>query len=358
MARSFLLFSGHNDRAVVSLCRYFEQACLPFVIVAAGQQDAIHRTRWHDRVIFNRLDAQVTVAWLKDLAASRQQELVYCPTTEFINHFMLAHRHELQAAGWHIGLPEQGIYEALTGKLSSQALMTSLCPELALPAAQQDGAWQAPCVLKPRENLAKGRVLYPLLCRSVQDLDQALSGLDRSDYFAQDFIIGQSHYLCAYLSQSGRYASFWQLNLMQQPGGKSIVLARPGGNPGLDEARLFAGLHAKGYHGAFMLEVIESGGRLYYIEVNPRFWGPLQLALDVCPEILRLFALDQGFESAPVMAGEWPEQACYAWAYGAHLPGCVIHPAAQALLPIELDRLLTVHDVYARDDTQALHACH
>ncbi|RTL25568.1 MAG: hypothetical protein EKK47_23065 [Burkholderiales bacterium] len=358
MARRFLLFSGHNDRAVVTLCRYFDQAGLPFVIVAAGQRDAIHRTRWRDHVIFNRLDAQVTVDWLSELATSQGGELVYCPTTEFINHFVLANRAALQAAGWHIGLPDQAIYEALTGKHSSQALMGSLCPDLVLPATQADDAWQAPCVLKPRENVAHGRVLYPLLCRSPQELDQALSGLDRRDYFAQDFISGQSHYLCAYLSQSGQYASFWQVNLMQQPGGKSIVLARPSGNPGLDEARLFAGLHEKGYHGAFMLELIECAGQLYYIEVNPRFWGPLQLALDVCPEILRLFAQDQGFTQVPTLAAHQPDQACYAWAFGAHQPGCVVHPAAQTLLPVELDRLLTTHDVYARDDTQALHACH
>jgi len=357
MARRFLVFSGHNDRAVVALCRFFDQAGLPFVIVAAGQGDAIHRTRWRDHVIFNRLDAVVTVSWLRELADSQDGGLVYCPTTEFINHFLLAHRDALAGCGLEIGLPDQAIYEALTGKHSSQALMSALCPDLHLPATQPDGHWHAPCVLKPRANVAHGRVLYPILCRSSAELDQALTGLDRGAYFAQDFIVGQSHYLCAYLSREGQVASFWQLNLMQQPGGKSIVLARPTGNPGLDEARLFQGLHAQGYHGAFMLEVIESGGQLFYIEVNPRFWGPLQLALDVCPDILRLFAHDQGFDT-PGLPALSPDKAAYAWAYGANQPGCVVHPAGQTLMPAELDHLLYTHDVYARDDTQALHACH
>lgn len=282
---------------------------------------------------------------------------MYCPTTEFINHFVLRHRAELAGCGLHIGLPDQAIYEQLTGKHSSQALMTSLCADLHLPGTQAQGQWRAPCVLKPQENVRQGRVLYPLLCRTDAELQQALDGLDGQAYFAQDFITGQSHYLCGYLARDGEFASFWQLNLMQQGGGKSIVLARPCRNPGLDEVKLFKGLHASGYHGAFMLEVIESQGRLYYIEVNPRFWGPLQLALDVCPDILRLFAREQGFDT-PAIQAQQPENACYAWAYGAHQPGGVVHPAGQAIGAQERERLLAVHDVYARDDTRALQACH
>lgn len=355
--RRFLLFSGHNDRAVVALCRFFEQVALPFVIVAAGKADAIHRTRWAAHVVFNRLDQVVTVDWLRLLAGSLGGELVYCPTTEFINHFVLTHREALAGCGLHIGLPDRAIYEGLTGKHSSQALMTSVCGELHLPATQPDDQWHAPCVLKPRENVSAGRVLYPVLCPTNADLQEVLPSLDRSSYFAQDFIKGQSHYLCAYLARDGEFASFWQINLMQQGGGKSIVLARPCGNPGLDEASLFRGLHARGYHGAFMLEVIASQGRLYYIEVNPRFWGPLQLALDVCPDILRLFAREQGFDT-PAIPAQRPENACYAWAYGAQQPGGVVHPAGLAMDVLERERLLSAHDIYARDDTRALQACH
>jgi hypothetical protein len=356
-AARFLLFSGHNDRAVVALCRFFSQAGLPFVIVAAGPQDAIHRTAWAGHVIFNRLDAVVTVAWLRDLAAGCEGGLIYCPTTEFINHFVLAHRAELVDGGWHIGLPQQAIYEQLTGKRSSQDLMMTVCDELCLPQTLPRDRWQAPCVLKPHENVRGGRVLYPWLCRTPAELDAALTRIEPDAYFAQAFIVGQSHYLCAYLSREGQVASFWQQNLMQQPGGKSIVLARPCANPGLDEARLFAGLHERGYHGAFMLELIVSEGRLYYIEVNPRFWGPLQLALDVCPDILRLFARDQGWES-PAQPAQSPDEAVYAWSFGASQPGCVRHPAAQALADDALKAMLEAHDVYGRADTQALHGQH
>jgi hypothetical protein len=354
MGKSFLVFSGHNDRAVVALCRFFDQVGLPFSIVSAGHQDAIHQTAWREHVIFDRLDKVLDVALFQQLA---ERHLIYCPTTEFINDFLLNHRQAVQGHGLEIGLPEQAIYKALTSKASSQAIVANLCPELHLPAGQDIASPKAPCVLKPLDNVSGGRVLYPLLCRTEVELDQALTGLDKRAYFAQDFIVGQSHYLCAYIAKDGQTASFWQTNLMQQPGGKSIVLARAGHNPGLNEAALLQGLHARGYHGPLMMEVIESSGALYYIEINPRFWGPLQLALDVCPAILGLFAHDHGCDVTAPLAHA-PEQAFYAWAYGAHQPGCVVHPAAQALLPVQLEQLLDTYDVYARVDTRALHACH
>ena len=356
MTNPFLIFSGHNDRAVVSLCRFFDRAGLPFVIVAAGPGDAIHRTRWRGRVAYNRIDKIVDVAWLRQLAESLGS-LRYCPTTEFINHLMLAHREPLAEAGWQLGLPDRDLYAVLTSKARSQALVMALCPQLHLPGAQPMAAPRAPCVLKPIDNVAAGRVLYPILCRTELELDAALAGLDREPYFAQDFIFGQSHYLCAYVARDGRLAWFWQINLMQQPGGKSIVLARPGRNPGLDEGRLLRGLHARGFHGPLMLEVIESAGRLFYIEVNPRFWGPLQLALDVCPAILELFARDMGADPR-LPAAQTPRQPVYAWAFGAGEPGSVAYPAARALTPEQIQQMLQDHDVYAAADTRALHACH
>ena len=357
MARRFLIFSGHNDRVVVALCRFFFQVRLPFCLVSNGHDDLIHATIWRDHVIFNRRDKGLDVALLQQLANGQPDTLVYCPTTEFINDFLLAHRDALQGCGLEIGLPERAVYEELTSKSQSQAVLTSLCPALRLPAAQDILTPHAPCVLKPLQNVTGGRVLYPLLCRTSTELADALRGLDRSTYFAQHFIMGQSHYLCAYLARDGRVASFWQTNLMQQPGGKSIVLAQPGANPGIDEAALFAGLHARGYHGPFMMEVIASDMGLYYIEVNPRFWGPLQLALDVCPAILGLFAQDHGFD-VTLPAARQADHAYYAWAFGAATPGCVLHPAAHSLNPHQIEQLLYTHDVYAREDTQALHARH
>ncbi|HEX6722069.1 MAG TPA: hypothetical protein VF107_10900, partial [Burkholderiaceae bacterium] len=288
----FLLFSGHNDRAVVALCRYFTRAGLPFAVVAAGRDDPILRTDHEAQVRLVRTDPVVDLALLRAvgaLAASASGPLVYCPTTEYINDFVLRRRGELAGCGLQFGLPDGDIYARLTGKQSSQALMRQVAG-VKVPRALPMDALRAPCVLKPIRNVDGGAVLYPLLCDSEAALQRALAGLDTRLYFAQEFVRGQSHYLCGYLARDGRHVTFWQENLMQQPRGKSIVLARTGGNPGVDTDALMSHLHRLGYHGPLMVEFIVGADGPYYIEVNPRFWGPLQLALDACPALLDLYA--------------------------------------------------------------------
>ena len=358
---TFLLFSGHNDRAVLALCRFFQGRGLPFVIAAAGRHDAIHRTAYASQVVFNRTDRSLGVDLFTGLLQRQGHPLVYCPTTEFINHFVLAHRPALADAGLDIGLPDAAVYAQLTSKLASQAVVQGLVG-LQPPPSQPLARAHAPCVLKPRANVQSAQVLYPRLCLDEASLAMALAGLDADDWFAQDYIDGQSHYLCGYLARDGQHAWYWQDNLLQQPQGKSIVLARTGENPGLDARRLFDGLHRLGYHGPFMMEVIrDAAGRLHYIEINPRFWGPLQLALDACPQVLALFAQDHGAPApaaaAPMAATESPRW--YAWAHGAQLNGCRRYPQAAALgNDAELQTLLARHDVYRGDDSHALHLTH
>ncbi len=273
---------------------------------------------------------------------------------------MLAHRDAVEAAGWIVGLPERAVYERLTSKLASQSLVARLTG-VEPPRPQSMDALRAPCVLKPRVNVRDGRVLYPQLCLDEPALAAARAGLHEGDWFAQDYIDGQSRYLCGYLAADGRRAWYWQDNLLQQPGGKSIVLARTVDTPAFDADRFLDGLHAIGYRGPLMLEVlVDAHGQAHYIEINPRFWGPLQLALAACPEILRLFALDQGVTpraspSSPV--GSRPHY--YAWAHGARTSACRRYPAA-ALEgdAAQLDRLLERHDIYAAADTAALHGTH
>lgn len=353
----FLLFSGHNDRAVVTLCRYFRERALPYALVAAGRDDAIHRTDHAGQVLFNRLDRVIDLPFLQGLAGG--EPTVYVPTTEFINHFVLAHRSELQAAGWLIGLPAAAVYAQLTGKLASQAVVQGLTG-LRPPAAQALEQARPPCVLKPRENLQAARVLYPQLCLTPEALTQALAGIEPAQWFAQDYIDGQSHYLCGYLACDGQRAWYWQDNLLQQPGGKSILLARTGANPGLDADALFDGLARLGYHGPFMMELIrDAAGRLHYIEINPRFWGPLQLALDACPRVLDLFAADHGVPLPPRDGALPATGQLYAWAHGAAQAGCRHYPALQQQASeASLPALLARHDIYARPDTQALHGQH
>lgn len=356
-----VIFSGHNDRAVVALCRFLSSHARPFFIVAKDTDDVIFRTSWRDYVLMQRTTTALTSELMEQVARSVQKKgfvPALCPTSEFLNRFALEQQVVMQQLGWHWALPPLSIYTRLSDKSQSPALLDALIG-LRSPRQLAPGQWQAPCVLKPRSNIMNGQVHYPHLCFSKEELVQALRTLEPSDWFAQSWVSGQSFYLCAYLDRQGGWAAFWQENLLQQPGGKSIVLARTCNNPGIDVPHLMGGLHLLGYYGPFMLEVIrDQDGQLYFIEINPRFWGPLELARKACPDVLGRFLNDLDHEFRPTYGCTTPPAHWYAWFFGAQQRACRMYPAASELPQHHISELLLSHDVYAAPDTQALSCRH
>lgn len=356
-ASRFLVFSGHNERAVVALCRFFAARGLPHALVGSGAGDALRHTRHAARLEVCRIDARVDLALFEALApAPGEPAPIYVPTTEFINHFVLAQRGAIEALGWRVGLPDAAAYHRVTDKWESQQLLDGVAG-LRAPRVLPPGQWRAPCVLKPRTNVRDGAVHYPRLCLTPEALALALAQIDARHWFAQEYLDGQSFYLCAYLARDGRRAWFWQQNLLQQPGGKSIVLARTCPPPGIDADAVLDHLAASGCHGPLMMEVIAQpqGGRACFIEINPRFWGPLQLALDACPALLELFAADHGHPCGFTATAPDAPVRYYAWRQGAEQPGLRAWPALAALGEGAAAGLLAEHDLYRRADTIALH---
>ena len=356
-----VLFSGHNERAVFTLCRFLANAGQPFHIVSSGHEDMIYRTSWSSRVIWQRTSASLDLPLMATIhdAVRRQGHVpALCSTSEYLNRYALEQQHSMRKQGWHWMLPRSEVYMALSDKSSSPALMHTLVG-IAPPPLQPVGSWQAPCVLKPVRNILHGRVRYPVLCRTTSELQVAMAEANEDDWFSQEWIEGQSHYLCAYLDSHGGWEAFWQKNLIQQPNGKSIVLATTGSNPGLDVDRLMRELHLLGYRGPFMMEIIEDGrGRLHFIEVNPRFWGPLELCRRALPALLQRFLNDMNNAPCPASCGSEARPAMYAWSFGAQQQPWRVYPAAARFSSAELHRQIEVYDVYATQDTLALSNFH
>lgn len=346
-SKKYLIFSGHNDRAVITLCRFMSRQNIDFQIVARDASDPIFNSPWGKNVSLIRSDRSVDLNLFKKIKNSSQDTLIYCPTTEFINDFSMKNRNELNRMGFDIPLPEYGIYSKLSNKKSSSEYIQQLC-DLIPPQDIPWGSRELPCVFKPKSNISSGAVAYPKICFTDQDLEDSYLDLDPQQWFIQKYITGQSYYLCSYLSQCGEYASFWQENLVQQANGKSIVLARSSNNPGVNENKLFEKLHKSGYHGPLMMEIIiDANGSIYFIEINPRFWGPLQLALDACPHLLELFISDTSRHHVQPLP-RLTEPTWYSWAEGAQTAGCKIYPAAAVLSPVELAELIQKSDVYQK----------
>lgn len=355
MTKAFIIFTGHNDRAVVALCRAFSARNLAFYLVASSKSDPIFQTAWAAHVAWVRSDHFVDLSLFERvrMSLSEIKTLIYCPTTEFINAFALENRERLNLLGIRVMLPSVDVYQKLSNKSQSIDIVNYICGLKSPPGIAWDAA-EAPCVFKPNSNLLAGVILYPFLCLSQDEVAEVQENLNSDQWFIQKYVQGQSHYLCGYLSRTGAYSCYWQTNLIQQPNGKSIVLARTGANPGLDESSFFNALLTMEYFGPVMMEVIEGfDGQLYFIEINPRFWGPLQLGVDGCSQMFDLYARDSGFE----VAGRAPHQVkagkmhWYAWFKGAEGQRCRFYPAADEFSDTELQNLLVDYDVYSRGDT-------
>ena len=355
-----IIFSGHNDRAVVALCRFFYKTGVSFFIIARHGLDIIYKTNWCKHVLFQRQDSSLTLSLFRDIALKLKEKNlrpIFCPTSEFLNHFVLNNQKYIEKMGWDCVLPQISLYLELSDKFSSSNFIKSLIG-LSSPPLQHFNDWVEPCVIKPKKNILNGKVLYPYLCYNRLEFNNALLSIKPSEWFCQKLIYGQSFYVCAYVDREGGFDCFWQENLMQQVNGKSIVLARTTGNPGVDVGLFMKGLNAKGYFGPLMMELIRDrdSGQLFFIEVNPRFWGPLNLALKACPEMLFRFAKDYNLGFKEFFSSENNQrQYWYSWSFGASSMPCIKYPGFySAEKKYDIKSLIEKNDVYNSFDTKLL----
>lgn len=132
-------------------------------------------------------------------------------------------------------------------------------------------------VAKPRQNVKENITLKPFLVADSTSRQRFFS--EQHLWYAEELITASSDYWCAYRSSGGEISSYFQRNLLQEPGGGSIAYARRRTGWSLSKAtRTCAAaisdfLDAIQYRGPIMAE-IRAG---LVTEINPRFWGPLLL---------------------------------------------------------------------------------
>jgi predicted ATP-grasp superfamily ATP-dependent carboligase len=363
-AKAFLIFSGSNTRAVVAFCRALAARHLPIVIVARTGEDLILRTRYRrhvaalrtlDRLDFDDLDRCIGEARLKTGA----QQFIICPTSEFLDLFLLENRDFFASRGCTLPLVNLDLYRRVSDKHS----FSRICQRqgIAIPRAiALETSPKFPFVAKPRYNVtAEKQSLYPHLIFNAEDLAAFQRDQNSDDFYFEEYVAGPSYYLLYYLSRRGEVTAWSQQNLAQQPGGKSIVLARSAQIHRQPIAARFADmLQRLGFWGLAMIEVISQGDDHVFIELNPRFWGPFQLLLNAGSPLLDAFIDDQLDLAADVPPAPAHPQASYlwlggmaeAWAAGRPLRWHDGAPRRRALFVAS--RLGS--DVYARPDTAAL----
>ena len=355
-----VLFSGYNERAIVALSRELAAMRAPFSIVAASDRDPIFRTAYRTQVAATRsvaaLDPEDLDRCLLQIQAGHPaSRYVIAPSSEFLNQHILAHRTWFAERRCEIPLVDAQCYARVTNKASFRALCVSAGIAVPPPADPRDGIF--PCVAKPKINITPaGRSLYPALFYSKEDWIRqrdALGALD--DYYFEALVDGPSYYLLYHLpaDPAAPVFSWSQRNLLQQPGGKSILLAVSDTlHTTAISQRMISMLRGAGFHGLAMVEVIRDGAGYVAIELNPRLWGPLQLLRNAGSHLIRAFLEETLYGAVTEADPAAGHAASYLWLGGLR-PGMTWHGARPRLPWLTLGSRLA-GDVYLHPDTIGL----
>jgi hypothetical protein len=359
---AFLVFSGYNQRAVIAFLRVLERHGIEYGIVAAGQDDSILLSAYRQRVIEVRSSTVLEMDFMAKTiagAANRfsDRALILAPSTEALNRFALVNRTAFEANGIAVPLVDLELYERISDKRPFGALCQAhgirIPDEFGNPATLP-----LPFVAKPRSyGLAPG--LRPMLIKSESDRRAFLADRDATAFYFQEFVDGRSLYLLLHIAADGGVLSFSQENLIQQPGGKSIVAAVAADfHRSTEAARYVRMLKNVGFRGLVMVEVRQHGDDYYMIEANPRFWGPSQLFVDAMEvDLFDAFLSDQGFQLIGPKARRGERYFWHGGLIEARMGGA--EPAVHNYSIDQFDRDLPAWlaaDVYRRPDTMAIYS--
>lgn len=220
---------------------------------------------------------------------------VIFPMTEVSMATVLKHREEFEE--FELPFVEFPAFDAITDKWNLLRLAQLL--NINIPQTHYIADARAlervyptlrfPVVLKPYRSMictnghcTAASVKY---AESVRELERAVAQyeyLGRSPFLLQEYVCGQAHGIFALYNQGKLVASFAHRRLRENPpsGGVSVLCESVEKNP---EAWRMARtiLDRVGWHGVAMVEFkVAADGTPYLMEVNGRFWGSLQLAID------------------------------------------------------------------------------
>lgn len=315
-----LVLSGYNERANLAFYRFASEKNIPFHIIAASTQDPILQTAYAHHVFEIRqssvLDKNYLVNLVNKLKDSMGIDQVYIlPNTEYLNRVLLNNRAEFGNSGISFGLCSQSLYTTLSDKYSFGELCLNY--DIAVPGPVEPSEEAIPFVIKPKTYLNQtGLIQKPVLVLTKEDYQQYNILANDESMFCQQYVTGKSFYLLMYCSPVFGISTYSQQNMVQQPGGASIIMARSANfhlNPVTKKFEKL--LKEVGFNGLIMIEVREAADDVYMIEANPRLWGPSQLILDAGMNLWELFAADNGMIVGPTKTS-YRENMFYLWSNG------------------------------------------
>lgn len=225
----------------------------------------------------------------------RREIKVLLPMTEITTSLVLKQRHRFPSV--HIPIASYDLFERLADKWTVLELAHDLGVQV--PATEfvrshgdldkiLDSA-EFPVVLKPRRSRIwcggrwiEASVKYANSPQELLDSVRSYHCFAHHPFLVQKLIHGQGHGIFALYRHGQPVIFFAHRRLREKPptGGVSVLSESVEMNPrALSAARKI--LEHVGWHGVAMVEFkVSSDGTPYLMEINPRFWGSLQLAVD------------------------------------------------------------------------------
>jgi predicted ATP-grasp superfamily ATP-dependent carboligase len=187
-----------------------------------------------------------------------------------------------------IAAPERDSYDIARDKLLTTRLAKSLNIEIPKSCLVRDGesvesilsVTGLPAILKPRKGSGSRGLLF---MKSERDMEVAMSSIDkRGEMLAQEFIPSAGGIGVSLLVKDGLVrASFTHKRIMEFPeaGGPSLV--RVSTHNSIAESAAERLLRNLRWNGVAMVEfrLDSRTGKPVLMEINPRFWGSLPLAI-------------------------------------------------------------------------------
>lgn len=359
-----IVFSGFNQRAVISFLRVLKEYNVPFAVVARSADDPIYLTSFKPHITsvrsqvsldLNDIRMQIESA-MKSMQAS---SCLIAPSAEALNRFLLEHLDEFESIGCTIPLVKQELYNRISDKYS----FGDMCAAMGISVPREIKSSMEltpPFVAKPKTYFtADKKVFTPVLVRNDDELTQFRRDYDQEAFYFQEYVSGESYYLLYYFDRNGAVRKASQQNLVQQPGGKSMIACMASGYHLAEESARYELLFRKsGFRGLVMVEVKKQGPVHYMIEANPRFWGPSQLFLDAGNDLFAAFLEDYGLIKEKKESIQWKVNTRYFWLgglletmHGKQLPD--FHGYSFDKLTTDLPAWMDA-DVYRRNDTGEL----
>jgi predicted ATP-grasp superfamily ATP-dependent carboligase len=323
MKKVVIIFSGSNDRAVITLCRYAKEVNLAIYIVANGELDPIYKTAYAKHVRAERKKNVLEITQVIGFAKSamhlmRKDEAFILPTTEFLNRFLLENALELGEQHIEFGLCPKHIYYSISDKYSFGILCKNY--GLTIPNELNGKPGNFPFVIKPKSygvDLHKTH-FKPAVIYDEIEYEEFIKGKNIDQFYYQEYIEGRSYYLLYYFNQNGDYTVYSQENYIQQHNGGSMILCASSNLHHDQIAKRYATFFKElDFTGLVMIELKYFQGQFYIIEANPRFWGPSQLIIDAGMNLFDKFFLENKLIDAQYISlRHYNEGIFYYWSGG------------------------------------------